>query len=520
MFIDARDIVDRATLEADLCVIGAGAAGISVALQFASTQMRVVVLEGGGLPEDGDGPGPYTVLEGSPPRLVTDRHLHWSFGGNTNNWFGNCRPLDEADFEPRDWVPYSGWPIRRRHLLPFYERAQAACGLGDVRYYDIDTCRPHLIHQPIVVHSPMLTTKVVHSCPVVSFDRLYRERFRNAGNVRVCLHANAIRLETDPRGDRVHGVEVGTAGGRRFRVSARVFVLAGGGIANPRLLLCSNDVNPSGLGNDHDLVGRYFMEHPYVDIPLGRWKRGSDLRFHHCGELIEGMIVWGQVALSEDLMRRERVGGMSLWFARAGVLSGAWAGLLKTLRPGPSTLGDPRSDAHDRASGGGARVTEILTKLARRARRMAPGGGYFLRVALEQTPDPRNRVRLSWDRDRFGQRGVDLVFELSEEHLAGHARLLRIGADALGLDGLSIAAQMHRMFHTGQMKFFWHHMGTTRMHDDPKRGVVDGDCRVHGVSNLFVAGSSVFPTGGTAPPTLTIVALALRLAEHIGRHLS
>jgi choline dehydrogenase-like flavoprotein len=375
-------------------------------------------------------------------------------------------------------------------------------------------------YQPIGVDPATLTTKIVQTCPVVSFGHRYRERIRNAGNVRVCLHASAIRLETNPRGDRVHAVEVGAIGGRRFRVSARAFVLAGGGIANPRLLLCSNDVNPNGLANDHDLVGRFFMEHPYVDIPLGRWERGSDLRFHHRGEQVGGTTVWGQFALSEDLMRLERASGMSLWFVRLGVLSGALAGLLRTLRPGRPTLDDPRAGAYDRPSGVGAVVKDVWRKLARRARRLMPGGGYLLRVELEQAPDPRNRVRLSVERDGFGQRGVDLVFGLTDKDLRRHARLLRIAADELGLDGGRIAAQMHRMFRAGQADFFWHHMGTTRMHPDPKQGVVDSDCRVHGVSNLFVAGSSVFPTGGTAPPTLTIVALALRLAEHIHQRYS
>ena len=520
MFINARDITERDTLDADVCVIGAGAAGISVALQFVSTQVRVVVLESGGLPEDRDGQGIYRVVDGSPTRLVTDPHLSWGFGGNTNHWLGNCRPLDEADFEPRDWVPYSGWPIRRHQLLPFYERAQGVCGLGDVRYYDVDACRPHLTHQPIAVDPATLNTKVVQRCPVVSFGHLYRERIRNAGNVRVCLHASAIRLETNPRGDRVHAVEAGAIGGRRFRVSARVFVLAGGGIVNPRLLLCSNDVNPNGLANDHDLVGRFFMEHPFVDIPLGRWKRGPDLRFHHRGERVEGTIVWGQLALSEELMRRERALGMSVWIPRLGVLSGTWAGLVRALRPGRPKLDNPRAGAHDRASGGGAVVKDVWSKLARRARRVMPGGGYLLRVELEQAPDPQNRVRLSSERDGFGQRGVDLVFGLTDMDLRHHGRLLRIAADALGLDGGRITAQMHSMCRAGQVNFFWHHMGTTRMHTDPKQGVVDSDCRVHGVSNLFVAGSSVFPTGGTAPPTLTIVALALRLAEHIRQRYS
>jgi choline dehydrogenase-like flavoprotein len=139
------------------------------------------------------------------------------------------------------------------------------------------------------------------------------------------------------------------------------------------------------------------------------------------------------------------------------------------------------------------------------------------RVQVEQTPDPENRVQLSSTQDRFGQPHAELALRLAEEEREGHVRSVRIAADAVGLNGARLAKQMRLMFDAGLFSFFWHHMGTTRMHDDPSEGVVDSDCRVHGVSNLFVAGSSVFPTGGNSAPTLTIVALALRLADHI-RH--
>jgi choline dehydrogenase-like flavoprotein len=140
---------------------------------------------------------------------------------------------------------------------------------------------------------------------------------------------------------------------------------------------------------------------------------------------------------------------------------------------------------------------------------------HYLMVALEQAPDPRNQVRLSTERDRFGQPVAELVYRVTDEAVRGHARSLAIAARALGLDGERMAERMQRRWRHGEVDFFWHHMGTTRMHPDPRQGVVDSDCRVHGVSNLFVAGSSVFPTSGTAAPTLTIIALALRLAEHI-----
>jgi choline dehydrogenase-like flavoprotein len=138
-----------------------------------------------------------------------------------------------------------------------------------------------------------------------------------------------------------------------------------------------------------------------------------------------------------------------------------------------------------------------------------------LKVQIEQAPDPENRIRLSSSMNRFGQPDTELVLALSKEKRREHVRSLRIAAQALGLNDARVGKQMELMFGSGRFGFFFHHMGTTRMANDPVEGVVDRNCRVHGVENLFVAGSSVFPTGGTAAPTLTIVALALRLADHI-----
>jgi choline dehydrogenase-like flavoprotein len=136
---------------------------------------------------------------------------------------------------------------------------------------------------------------------------------------------------------------------------------------------------------------------------------------------------------------------------------------------------------------------------------------------MEQTPDPGNRVQLSTERDRFGQRRAELVFRLTDEDRRRHGRSLSVVAGAIGLDGPRVAGAAEAVLREGRAGFFSHHMGTTRMHEDPRQGVVDANCRVNGVSNLFVAGSSVFPTGGTTGPTLTIVALAVRLARHLRR---
>lgn len=517
MFVDTAGLADHGTAQADLCIIGAGAAGIALALQFADTPARVVLIESGGLVAERNGRGIYRVVASPTPGLCVDSSLTWYFGGNTNHWTANCRPLDEADFEPRDWIRYSGWPIRRQQLLPYYERAQAMCGLSDFRWYELDACRPQLTHHPLDVDPATLTSKVVHTCPVQSFADLHREHLGAAENVRVLLHARALRLQTDPDGDRVHAVEIVGGDGSRSHIEAGAFVLASGGIENARLLLCSNDVRRNGLANANDLVGRFFMEHWYTDVPIGRWGEAPDIGFYDEIQLVGAARVWGHLVLSEELTRRERVAGLSLWFhpTPPAAPSGGSAGRVLAFLRERARLRQPLTDIQLALSDPGAMASHVLSRLRRRDEPRRPHESYVLRVQLEQTPDPENRIRLSSERDRLGLPGVELVLRLADEERRGHVRSLSIVAAALGLNGPRLARQLQLRLGAGRLGFFAHHMGTTRMHSDPTQGVVDADCRVHGVANLFVAGSSVFPTAGTAAPTLTIVALALRLADHL-----
>ncbi len=509
MFTLPDDVPERGELRGDICIIGAGAAGISIALQLAGSGARIVLLEGGGLADDARNRGIYKVAYPSTPALTIHPPLRWRFGGNTNNWVGNCRPLDENDFLPRSWIPYSGWPFPRSHLVPFYERALALCGLGDLSGFDPDAWQA-VRQPPLRVAPETVCPKVVQTCPILSFDDLYRKSLEHADGVQVCLHSQVLRLRTTGQGDRVTAVEAASVDGRRFQVVARMFVLAAGGVENPRLLLASDEVNPNGLANDHDLVGRFFMEHPYVDVPLGRTRASGQLLPRQRAP--SGGRVWEQMALSPELMQHRQVAGMNLWSCNPIPLRDFARARAEAL------LRKPIPELMDLGRDAGAIIRDAWGRLATTARYQAERERSGLRISLEQIPDPENRVRLSPQRDALGRRWAHLDFRLTDQ---GRRRddALRMAADALGLDGPSVARAARLMLRVGRVGFFWHHMGTTRMDPDPQRGVVDADCRVHGVENLFIAGSSVFPTGGTAPPTLTIVALALRLADHLAGEL-
>jgi choline dehydrogenase-like flavoprotein len=498
MELDARTL-DGAELDAEVCVVGAGPAGLVLARELAARRRRVVVLESGGRNPDASA---QALAEGTTsgdacagPAATRIRRA----GGTAHAW--NTRvedeagakyvPLDAPDLEARAWWPLSGWPLDRGQLDPYYARAQALCGLGRCAYRGEDwatTERPCL---PLSPDGP-LTTGVYQLGPARLFTGVYLEDVRAASGVLLCLGATAVALELDAGGRSVAAVRA--AGGRRgLRVRAARFVLAAGGIENARLLLLAQ--RQHGVADASGLLGRGFMEHPR-DLSLRLVPTDPGLvdrcRFYDVHRAA-GTVVLGRLALTDEARRRLQLPAMSI-----------------TLLPRPREW-RRRAARWLRARVRGDRPPEREGWAARPhpSRRF---GALDLLIHLEQAPDPDNRVALGSGHDRFGlpQPDVHWRWRPRDQHnlarvhalVAEECRRQGLGEVAVAADGLP-DPNAH------------HHMGTTRMHDDPRRGVVDAHGRVHALANLHVAGSSLFPTGGFANPTLTIVALALRLADHL-----
>ena len=477
MEVDARTLTSAA-LDADVCVVGAGPVGLTVARALAAHDTRIVVLESGGHNREPD------VQALSDGTTLGDAYAgpgptrHRQAGGTAviwNTWLGDEMgakyvPLDAIDFEAREWLPLSGWPFDRASLDPYYQRAQSLCGLGPYRYGGDDWATPDRPLLPL--SSGSLATDVYQFGPARLFTDVYLRDVRAARNVLLCLHATAVELAADPSGRLVTDVRAARVTGRPLRVRARQFVLAAGGIENARLLLLSNGVNPAGLGNDSDMVGRCFMEHPrdrscrLVPAHPGLLDRCGFYSIHRT----DAGLVMGRIAFTEEARRRDQLPAMSV-----------------TLQP------SPRRFRWLRASRRRGDVLELL-------------------INLEQAPDRDNRVVLGTDPDRYDRPKPVIHWrwrELDRSNLARVHAALASGFERSGIGRLVIdAAEMPD-------PNAHHHMGTTRMSNDPRAGVVTKDGRVHGVANLFVTGSSVFPTGGFANPTLTTTALALRLADHL-----
>jgi choline dehydrogenase-like flavoprotein len=498
MLIDGRTIPEGKTIQTDVCIVGGGAAGITLAREFCGQPFQVCLLESGGLERDEETQSLYSgEIVGLPYTPLAAARLRF-FGGTTNHWSGWCQPLDEIDFESRDWVPHSGWPFNKSHLVPFYARAQSILQIGPFAYGAEAWETENAPHLPFA--GGRVITKMVQFSPPTRFGQVYRDQIAHAENIRTYLNANALEIETTRDARTVKRLRVGCLEGSKFWVSARLFVLATGGIENARLLLLSDKAQSGGLGNQNGLVGRFFMDHAglisgaillsdpnispalYVHRVRGRPKSSQPP--------IE-QFVMGELMLTPDVMRAEKVANFSAVLQSTSRLEGAKGdGFLSSLYNVIKTVN-----------------RKVFKPLIR------------LRNIIEPIPNPDSRVSLTAERDRLGQNRVRLDWRLSPNDKRTIRRSQEIIGRELGRAGLGrlmVTLDGDDTNWTSSLEpGLGHHMGTTRMHSDPKKGVVDHNSQVHGVSNLFVAGSSVFPTYGYAPPTFTIVALALRLGDHI-----
>ena len=524
MFADARSVPRDASLEADVCIVGAGAAGITLALELSGSQYRVVVLESGGLEYEidtqslyqGDSIGlPYSDLDA--PRLRF-------FGGTTNHWGGICRPFEDADFEPREGIRFTGWPIKKSDVDPFYPRAASVVRLPSLDW-DLAHWAPGDELAPLRLRSDRIVTRAAQKveADLRSFGVRYEDELRSAPNVTVYLHANAMGFEVDDAAGTVTSLPVATLTENRFSVTAKVFVLATGAVENARMLLVSNERRPAGLGNQNDLVGRFFLEHPRflggVIVPSTPHPNMGFYDDHR----VDGSLVRGYLASSKDFQLAEGLLDLQirleLGYGDAPDDAADFARHVMTLARDP--------DSWQKISIPGPPVPIPYLDVIQEALDSPEDTYKYLRgqietigvtTRIEQAPNPDSRVVLVPERDQLGTQRVALDWRLSDVDKRNVRRTLELLGAEVGRAGIGRLRILHGEDEPGWPEDLGggqHHMGTTRMSDDPKEGVVDRNCRVHGMSNLFVAGSSVFPTPGGATPTLMLVALAIRLSDHL-----
>jgi len=488
---DAREIPEGTTIDADVVIVGGGAAGITLARFLQNGRRSVVVLEGGLRDFDDrhqdlyDGPA---IGEGYDLRFSRLRQL----GGSTNHWTGYCRPLDPLDFEDRAWVQHApGWPISRDELRPWYEAAAVVCELiGPVPDLSADWRRvTEDGDDPLLLPDSAAVVSSVHQLSEPTrFGERYREDLTSppAEQLRVLLGSNVTALRCvdagRPGDATVDRLEVTSFDGGTFVVAAPIVVLASGGIEVPRLLLSAAQQSVDPLPLPNDLVGRYFSDHLEGVV-------GELLTDEPISGLYDAVLLTRVQAL---LRPSDEVSGEHELLATAFSL--------RRVEP------EPVPSSFDPAD---------LAPLLAPGTRAADDGPFLAKVhfSIEPEPDPDSRVSLGEDVDELGMRRSQLDWRIPPTTFRSLHRAFDVVADDLAARGIGRLRRLRP--EDEERRIGWHHIGTTRMHADPSLGVVDADSKVHGIDNLWVASSSVFPSAGSANPTLTIVALALRLADHL-----
>jgi choline dehydrogenase-like flavoprotein len=552
MFDDATHIPAGTIRQCDVCIIGGGPAGITAALGFIGTSSRIILLEGGSRKETASARDLYRGFadpHSSHEPLEENRRRQW--GGTSSAWGGRCIPLDAIDFERRDWVPHSGWPISKSELDPFYAKALTLCEAGQYQF-DARIAFPET--QPEMIAGfdgrDVISHPLERWGPPTHFGKRYAADLKSADNITVLLNANCLHVQLRPNGGQVEEITVASFQKNKFFVRARHFIIAGGGLETTRLLLASNDVMQSGIGNHSDNLGRYYMSHLFGALAVATLKKNGREFIFNLERDQEQVYCRRRFWITPEAQRDNHILNAIAFFFRPplgravhrnALFSSAYLAKLvwsafRRNHPARAlaNLREQRAAVFAHLKIVAADAPGLAPQIARVvrdryfARRRIPfilppksHNHYSLYYQSEHSPNPDSRLMLHSEKDFFGMPRLLVKIKFSELDIQSVLQTHRLiqkqfAASQTGELNYDESALLEDVHHEiGDFNSSAHQIGTTRMSASPSGGVVDSNCQIHGVNNLFIASSSVFPTSGHANPTLTVVALAARLAEHI-----
>jgi len=523
MFFDANKIGEK-IISADLCIVGGGAAGITIANKFADTGVSVVLLESGGdtMDRETEKLNSNASVTGEPYMMAASR-LRF-FGGTTNHWSGRCFRFRDHDFTAMGGPEIVGWPISLKDVSGYYQRAaELALFQSKPVEWSPDYWRKRFGTPAWPIDPKLFPVRTEcfarpHADTGNRTYAAYRKPLDTAKNVRVIQYANVTELIENPDRSAIEEAKVRTLAGTEFTVKARVFVVATGGMENPRLLLASRRRSDAGIGNNHDQVGRYFTDHvrilqDFVRNPANQ----PDDRVNFTEVPGDDMFVFNHYLLSDDVLDKERLDSVLFRFRTVYAKSDGVAAASRLA--GGVASGDMSQVTSDDLGLAIGNLGDIAAHATDRLYCHSEPITYLMSATVDPAPIADSRITLRPELDAVGMPMINLHWSIPENTRHSMHRALQLFGQEAGRSGAG------RLRLTFDPKKPWssvtgfvcgnHHTGTTRMSDDPKTGVVDRSCRVHGVSNLFMAGSSVFPTVGGGSTTMMITALALRLADHL-----
>ena len=510
----------------DVCIIGSGPAGVAVAAELSGNGLRIVLLESGGHVRQDFADALDEVENVGWPR-VEDQWLvrNRIVGGTSHTWSGRCVPFDAIDYEARSWVPESGWPVTAEEVRPYLDRAAPYLGISRGTGYNDEGFWKIVQRQRPV---PMFDESRLRSYYwAFSRDpdnarehmRLGNHLPRWAGDdVMLVTNATVCRIAANDDATLADAVEIAAPDGTRFRLGARFIVLCAGGIETPRLLLCSNTTLPAGLGNARGQVGRYLMDHlrgPVASFPLAGTKNLRRQFGHY--RIAGGQVFVHGMQMSETLQRDETLMNTTAWLEGRITPDDPYNALKRWARLKPELPGDALSVLRNLGllTSGARDYFVARNGLPRKIERLN------LVAMCEQLPDAESRVTLSDQRDRLGLPRARIDWRVHEQEERSLRRITQLVTEEFSRLGLPVPIADDWIRDDAPLpqdfRDVAHPTGTTRMGRDPARAVVDENCLVHGMRNLYIAGSAVFPTSSHANPTQMVVALAIRLADELKR---
>ncbi|MAD16656.1 MAG: choline dehydrogenase [Alteromonadaceae bacterium] len=524
MIIDANTLLETQEHRFQYCILGGGVAGITLANELLASGKSVCIVEGGDETFTMESQSLYAPTKKPKTYEDTTYNRLRFLGGSSNHWENSTSEFKPSDFKVKSWIEHSGWPIEYKDVQPFYKRAAQYCGTG-TDGYETKYWAKTLDKKDVLSDSTMIGSNIVKAAiPPVHFFAKHGQSLVEASNVTIFKNANLTDLEFDQASSIVKQIVFTNYSGVKQLVAADKFILCLGGIENARLMLVFNEKYENSLGNSSDCVGRYFMDHPVLRAAKLYPEDKDKLSLYTMRKEVGDRLLNGFIEINEDALISKELSNIRVPLAPAShyvisegiesfhVLGTAWDD--KEL---PDNFGQHVVNVLSDID----MVTEAISRKAFGDKLFDYSedfGGYDLPIMIEQTPKRDNRVYLSDEVDAQGMKKILIDWTLHDDDIARMWGALEVLGKELGrldLGRLKVMREYEERLRTDKLFFSHHHMGTTRMADSQESGVVDRNLKVFNTQNFYIAGSSVFPTGSHVPPTLTIAALTIRLAEHL-----